>query len=250
MNKFVYGLAIALGGIACLYSAQGHAGMVVNGTRFVLTASEHAKGITVKNTGKVGFLVKSQVFPDNGGELEGTDHSIRTAAVGNPFVITPPLFLLGAGKSSQLRLECLSCQELPNDRESLYRLGISAIPGGKPAANTVQLAVRSTFKLFYRPAGLAGNAAQAYQQLKWKREGKNVVIHNPTPYYVTLFELKINNKEVHGSGMVAPFSSRTRAWCPATGKCDIEWKSLNDFGGITPAWTVSPATVAKAGHGV
>lgn len=249
MNSLQYSLVGTLAVAIGLFSFPGHAGMVVNGTRFVFAASEHAKSVTVRNTGKESFLVKSQVIPDDGRELSDTvsDRPAGSSAKDNPFVITPPLFLLGAGRSSQLRVECVSCEGLPHDRESLYRLGISAIPGGKPSTNAVQLAVRSTFKLFYRPAGLSGEPGLAYQQLQWERHGINVVVHNPTPYYVTLFGMTVNNKKVVESGMVAPYSSRTHDWCPASEKCEIQWESLNDFGGITPTWSVSPKAVAKAG---
>ncbi|MDF0548015.1 molecular chaperone [Klebsiella aerogenes] len=249
MKKSKYNLIAACTAFVSLFSLQGHAGMVVSGTRFVLTESDHAKGITVKNTGKEGFLVKSQIILDDGHEISGTvtDKPASAALSDNPFVITPPLFLLGAGKSSQLRLECISCHDLPHDRESLYRLGISAIPGGKQATNTVQLAVRSTFKLFYRPSGLPGEAGQAYQELQWQRHGKDVIVRNPTPYYVTLFNLNINNKEAGRSGMIAPYSTRTQSWCPVSGDCHIQWASLNDFGGITPLWSIFPGDTAKTG---
>lgn len=250
MNKYFSGLTLAFGAVAALFSTQGYAGIVVNGTRFVVSASEHSKSITVRNTGNEGFLVKSEVIPDKGEELEGTDNLNNHSSRENPFIITPPLYLLSAGKDSKLRLECVSCQDLPKDRETFYRLGISAIPGGKPGPNTVQLAIRSTFKLFYRPDGLPGKANDAYKLLKWRREGKGVIVNNPTPYYVTLFDLSVNNKKVRNPGMVAPFSSRIQPWCPDTGSCQLRWTSLNDFGGITPEWSVTPEARAKVGHSV
>lgn len=252
MNRLQRRLTVGLLATVGLFSIPGHAGLVVGGTRFVLSAAEHSKSITVKNTSKEGFLVKSSVIADKGEDLNGSvsDKPISASATDIPFVITPPLFLLGSGKSNQLRLECLNCQALPADRESVYRLGISAIPGGAPGPNTVQVAMRSTFKLFYRPTGLAGSAIEAYQKLQWKREGNNVVVRNPTPYYVTLFAMKVNNKEVKRAGMVAPYSSRTQSWCPASGNCDIQWQSLNDFGGISSAWSVSPTATPKAGRAV
>jgi P pilus assembly chaperone PapD len=252
MNTLQHSLIVGVIATVGLFSTQGHAGLVVGGTRFVLSEADHSKSIGVKNTGKEAFLVKSAVIADTGADMSGSvsDKPGNASESDMPFVITPPLFLLGGGKSSQLRVECLSCQTLPADRESLYRLGISAIPGGKPAVNSVQVAVRSTFKLFYRPAGLAGNAIQAYEQLQWKRQGSNVVVRNPTPYYVTLFEMNVNNKPVRNAGMVAPYSTRTQAWCPTAGGCDIKWQSLNDFGGISPAWSVSPTAVAMAGSAV
>jgi P pilus assembly chaperone PapD len=236
--------------VACviaLVSSSAHAGVVVSGTRFILHAPAKSLNVAVKNTSKNSFLVKSAVVRDTGHELTGST-PMPSPGSAIPFVITPPLFVLGEGKSNQLRLECTNCEALPQDRESLYRLSISAIPGGKSAPNSVQVAIRSTFKLFYRPEGLEGNESTAYQKLKWERRGASVVVNNPTPYYVTLYKMKINNKSIVDAGMVPPFSSREQPWCPTSGPCSINWQTLDDFGGAKPSWHVVPGATVKLGE--
>ncbi len=249
-------LGCVVGGmvIFCLWEPAALAGLVVNGTRFVLPAPATSRSITVENTDKSNILVKSQVLPDPGLDIEGSiaDNS-GPAATGRrknpmPFVITPPLFALAGGKSNQMRLNCLDCDALPKDRESLFRLSVSAIPAGKAPPNTVQVAIRSSFKLFYRPEGLDGNPGTAYQQLQWRREGRKVIVQNPTPYYVTLFKMKVNDIPLNAPGMVPPFSTRTQSWCPEAGRCTILWRTLDDFGGEREQWHVEPGRSAGIGQ--
>lgn len=230
------------------------AGLVVNGTRFVLPAPATSRAVAVQNTGTSDILVRSQILADRGEDVSGSvpDKAGPTAmgAGGEeaiPFVITPPLFALAAGKSNQLRLTCLECDKLPVDRESLFRLSMSAIPSGKAPPNSVQVAIRSSFKLFYRPENLPGNPGEAYQQLQWRRQGAQIAVHNRTPYYVTLFKMSVNGRLLNNPGMVAPFSTRTQPWCPDSGVCRIQWHTLDDFGAEKSAWVVVPSETAQSG---
>lgn len=247
LRRMLAGAAVVSG----LFTPTAQAGLVVYGTRFALAAPASTLGITVQNTGDAPFLVKSQVRPDT---RETASASLSDPAVTHedkqPFVIIPPLFTLGAGQSNQLRLVCLECEKLPANRESLYWLSISAIPAGKAPPNSVQLAIRSSFKVFYRPEGLPGKADIAYQQLQWQRQKAQVTVRNPTPYYVTLFQMQVNGERVNDAGMVAPFSTYTQSWCPETGNCTLQWRTLDDFSGLRPAWVVSPGGVEHRGQAV
>lgn len=238
--------ALAVGGV--LLSVAARAGLVVNGTRFVLPAPATSQAITVQNTGATDILVRSQILADQGEDQKGSVPdkpgpvpASTKAKEGVPFVITPPLFALAGGKSNQLRLTCLECDQLPTDRESLFRLSMSAIPSGKAPPNTVQIAIRSSFKLFYRPAGLPGNATTAYQQLQWRRQGARIAVRNPTPYYVTLFKMQVNGRQLNVPGMVPPYTTRTQSWCPETGGCAIRWQTLDDFSAELAPWAITPS---------
>ncbi len=60
---------------------------------------------------------------------------------------------------------------LPEDRESVYYVNVKAIPPApaEESANTLQLAIKTRMKLFYRPAGLKGNPMDSYKALVWKK---------------------------------------------------------------------------------
>lgn len=82
-----------------------------------------------------------------------------------PFVATPPVFALNGHKENEIRVMYTSGQ-LPADRESLFWVTVANIPqADSQQQNTLQIAVRSRMKLFYRPKGVQGDSQQAYRQL-------------------------------------------------------------------------------------
>ena len=162
-----------------------------------------------------------------------------------PFLITPPLFRMNAGKGQSLRIVYTN-QPLPADRESLFWLNVLEIPpkptsGPGEAKNTLQFAVRSRLKLFFRPASLTGDPIAAPQQVTWKvvADGSAYALeaHNPTPYHVTFSKLSLTvDGVVHAldNGMVAPMSSlrlpiKGLDHVPGT-QSVVDYTSLNDFG--------------------
>lgn len=201
-----------------------HAGVAIGGTRFVYEEKNPQLNITLENSDARPYLVKTQILqPD-------TFPGAERGAV-SPFVATPPLFVLNGGKQNKIRLVS-DGGALTKDKETLFDLVITAIPSSteKASDNTVQVAIRSHLKLFYRPANLQGNPEKAYQHISWKRDGGGVTVKNPTPFYVTLFGVTVNGNSVNNAGVVAPFGSRKMAWCTEGERCLIQWQSINDFG--------------------
>lgn len=78
-----------------------------------------------------------------------------------PFIVTPPLFRLDAGKENLLRINYLG-MPLPKDRESVFWLNVKSVSAApRDKSNQLQANIKSTFKLFYQPKGLAGKPADA-----------------------------------------------------------------------------------------
>lgn len=203
------------------------AGVIIGGTRVIYGEKQNSVTVPLRNNSPFSWLVNSKVTI--GGSWAGS-----TAYTGRaPFVITPPLFALKAGRESTLRIIYTGAR-LPADRESLFTLSIATIPAGQVTDNSVQLAVRSQLKLFYRPAALQGSAQNAYQKLLWSRTGDQLLVKNPTPYYVTIFKLQVNGLVIRNAGMVAPFSQRPVSECPQATSCTIRWQGINDYGRVMP----------------
>lgn len=152
-------------------------------------------------------------------------------------MITPPLFALKAAREGTLRIVYTGSgmAGLPRDRESLFTLSIATIPAGQRQDNSVELAVRTHLKLFYRPAGLQGSAQDAWQQLRWSKKSQHLVVENPTPYYVTLFNLQLNGQKNRHAGLVAPYSKRLIEGCQSVKRCTLRWQGINDYGRVMPA---------------
>lgn len=228
MNKFFLRCAICW---LLLPASLAWAGVVIGGTRFIYHADTAALSIPVSNHSDASWLIDTHIL--SGGRWPGT----KTKGNITPFVVTPPLFMLAARQENSMRV-VYTGEPLPADRESLFTLRIAAIPSGKPEANSVQMAFRSALKLIYRPEGLAGTPQQAYRRLIWSLTRDGVTVRNPTPYYVTLFLLRANERAQDNAGVVAPFATRQTHWCRQTVLCTVRWQSINDYGRVMPVQAV------------
>lgn len=216
------------GGIALLFAAllplcaAASGGIMLNTTRIIYPLDAKQTSVSVRNTSdKNAFLVQSWV-EDNAGNKS------------KEFVITPPLYTSRTGNENMLRL-IRTGGELPRDRESLYFFNSKAIPSldkkeleGK---NTLILAAITRIKLFVRPAGLKPAPDLAPAELRFKKTASQLEIHNPTPYYLTLTDIKAGNKKLNDI-MVAPFN-KDAVPLPAGSGSDITFSTINDYGAVT-----------------
>ncbi|MBF1982042.1 fimbrial biogenesis chaperone, partial [Enterobacter hormaechei] len=101
-----------------------------------------------------------------------------------------------------------------------------------PHNNVLQVVVKSRIKLFYRPAGLDGHPEAAYRQLSVAHSGNHLTVSNPTPYYVTLFTLKVDGKEIKSADMVPPKGSVSFTLPSATAS-SVSWQVIIDYGGVS-----------------
>ncbi|MGL5384654.1 MAG: fimbrial biogenesis chaperone [Serratia sp. (in: enterobacteria)] len=205
--------------------AQVQAGVVIGGTRLIYDGSQKEASLGLNNPDKVPYLVQSWV-----------DSSLKGTNAKAPFIITPPLFRLDAEQSNILRV-VRAGGELPSDKESLYWLHVKAIPAGsKDAGNTLQIAIKTSIKLIYRPPGLAGSLDQAAKGLSWQRSGNALQVTNSSPYYITFFKVKINDSLVKSATMVAPQSSERFELPAGSSGSALSWQIINDYGGVSESF--------------
>lgn len=222
-------------------AAPAQATVVIAGTRVVFPAATGEVTVRLSNEGSQPALVEAWI--DDGDPASTPD----TSKV--PFLVTPPLARMNAGKGQSLRI-VYAGQPLPADRESLFWLNVLEIPP-KPVAktgeeqNTLQFAVRSRLKLFYRPAQLDGDPAAAAQGIAWKlvRDGNGAALeaHNASPYYITFSKVSVTAGQSSfesETGMVAPRSVlhlpiKTLDHTLPAGTA-IDYTVINDFGAATP----------------
>lgn len=217
LQKVFKNVAVAL----LFISPAAISGVEIGGTRLIYNGAAKQASISVNNPDNKPYLIQSWVNKDENGDDSD-----------NAFITTPPLFKLNPHAQNSVRI-MLAENTLPADRESIYWLNIKAIPSSSPdAKNELLIAVKSKMKVFYRPAGLKGNPSLAYQQLTFSREGGKLHIHNPSPYSVSLYDIKVNGKELAKPPMVLPFQTVSLPQSAVTGG-EVSWRAINDFGGIT-----------------
>lgn len=151
------------------------------------------------------------------------------------FVITPPLFSMQGKKENTLRIINATNHQLPGDRESLFWVNVKAIPAmekDQKNENTLQLAIISRIKMFYRPTNLAMAPEEAPAMLRFRRSGSNLTLINPTPYFITVTNMKAGNSNLPNT-MVPP-KGEVSVDIPHAATGDISFQTINDYGALTP----------------
>ncbi|MBD8695685.1 molecular chaperone [Stenotrophomonas sp. CFBP 13718] len=220
--------------LSALASQPAAAAVTLQGTRIVHdAASTRDVTLRARNTGEQAAL--TQVWIDDG------DSHARPENIRTPFRLTPAdPRLLQPHQGQAYRITYAprpSDAALPADRESVFYFNLLDIPPRpetSDTANLLQFAIRTRIKLFHRPAGLAGKAADAAAALKWTAsEGPSpqLTINNPSAYHVTLASVTLADGRKLAADMVPPFGKLRipldRA-LPVPAPVSIAW--LDDYG--------------------
>ncbi|AZC51710.1 Periplasmic fimbrial chaperone [Pseudomonas chlororaphis subsp. piscium] len=227
LHKALLGLSASLL-MFSINSAQ--AAISLSATRVIFDAKHQEAALTVRNHGGDDLLLQSWLEYDS------------TETKNTSFAITPPLSRLSGQGKQQLRI-LYSGQGAPADRESVVWLNVQEIPQKATGESVLQFAVRQRIKIFFRPAGLTGNAAEAAAQLKWKIEGtgsKTVLqVENPSPFHISLANLDLNGPGYAGfsmdSGrMLSPGTTSKILVKPVKSGTPLKlsYTAINDYGGL------------------
>lgn len=212
-----------------LLAATGvHAGVIINGTRLVYQGDKKESSIGLSNPDTMDYLVQSWV-----------DASGKNQAKA-PFLITPPLFRLNAKEDNVLRV-VRTGGNLPGDRESMYWLNIKAIPSSKQVAgmNTLQIAINTRIKLLYRPSAVKGKPEDEGDKLQWHIEGSDLVVNNPTPFYMNFQNVTLNGHKIEKATFAVPETETHFALPARTGGTTLAWSIITDYGSVSKTWSTS-----------
>ena len=216
--------------IASASTLPAHAGVMLNGTRIVLGASERSVSTIVSNTSRNDYAVQAWV-----------NDIADSRARASPFIAMPALFRVRAGEEQVVRI-IKTPGELPNDRESVFYFNAQEIPVQDPREeNSLKVAIRTRVKLFYRPRGLPGTALQAPGQLVWKLiaqpSGTLLRVTNPSAYHITFIGIRVLDGQtpidLRDTDMLAPKSTLDyplKRKIGASG-ATVEFSTINDHGG-------------------
>lgn len=207
-------------------TAQNIEGINLDLTRVILDSQQKSASIKVNNFNNKTWLLRSWISEYNSDEKNKN------------FILTPPLYRISHDESIQLRIDNIS-QSLPMDKESVFRINVLAIPAIPKDNSTtsqnltnLQFAINNRIKLFYRPHNLNKQdiVDAAFKSLKISKDKNNVQIKNPTPYYITMDDVKINGKKVTSieDFMVAPYSILN---IPERNAISFSFTTINDYGG-------------------
>ncbi|WP_392551468.1 fimbria/pilus periplasmic chaperone [Orbus wheelerorum] len=195
LKKFI---AVFLSIFLCQVAYAG--GVSLGATRIIYPISANQVTLKVYNSDeKRNYLVQSWVT-----------NSVDKKT--NDFIITPPLFVIKADTNNVLRVVFTGNKDnLPKDRESLFYLYSKVIPSTADLnsnQSALLISTTSKIKLFMRPSNLTvEEAMESYKKLKCSYQNNQIKIENPTPFYMNLVTLRVNNKEVSNAVMIPPMDS-------------------------------------------
>lgn len=231
-NIFLFfSLSVALAYVPVTSRAEGFG---INATRLIYPGDSGSIGVSVRNTQQhVPYLVQANISEK------------QDSITSSPFIVMPPIFRLEPQSMNQLKIS-FSGKSLPQDRESVFYFHAAAVPASTAAdptlrKNDVQANVRfgvgSIIKLFYRPAGISGTAYSAQKKLIFTRHENELRVMNSSPYFVSLASVTVNGKMLSlntpEAKMLSPFAGYTWSMISKLAPGSrIEWKAINDNGGI------------------
>jgi P pilus assembly chaperone PapD len=219
--------ALGLAALA-LFTQQACAAIALDRTRVVFDGGKSSLTVNISNQNKsLPYLAQAWVEDTKGKKVE------------SPLTALPPLQRVEPGAKGQIKIQATgNLTALPQDRESLFYFNVREIPPKSNKPNTLQLALQTRVKMFYRPAALAlarGDENEAQKKVTLTHQGENYVLNNPTPYFITIVEIASseNAKGITGfkPQMVAPKSNITLSGSASSLGGHPVLTFVNDFGG-------------------
>ncbi|CRL59532.1 fimbrial biogenesis chaperone [Proteus penneri] len=219
------------------FSLYTIAGVSLKQTRVIFKATDKSKSVVIYNNSPNLYLAQSQI-----------NLTLNNQQIDNSFIIIPPLVRVEPNLSSTVKILPQSLSHLPKDKESVFFIAIQLIPESKKInsqekseINTeITVVIRFVIKLFYRPESLLEKSSSDFaDKLSFSLVNNKLVIKNPSPYFMSLSQLKINGV-LYSSPipvMVPPLSEI--ALDNNEKVKDVSWQIIDDFGGYSSVYSQS-----------
>lgn len=224
--KIASSIVLSFIGCTMLFNTANGA-VSMDRTRVIFDGNQKSVSLNISNNNKqLPYLAQGWIENTEGQKIQ------------SPLVLLPPVQRLEPGKSSQVKIEALpAINALPQDRESLFYFNLREIPPKSDKPNTLQIALQTRVKLFYRPKAIVPekNNTPWQEKLTLEKQGEQYILKNPTPYYVTIINATANTKSTNGKEftpvMVPPFSQDNLGVNVSLLGSSPVLTYINDFGG-------------------
>ncbi|BEM51233.1 fimbrial protein StfD (plasmid) [Serratia marcescens] len=226
-NTFLTSTAVTAALVGALVAQQAQAAIALDRTRVIFDGGQNSVSLNVSNQNKqLPYLAQGWIEDEKGNKIQ------------SPLTVLPPVQRIEPGKPSQVKIQALPAAKLlPQDRETVYYFNLREIPPKSSKPNTLQIALQTRIKLFYRPAGIEMDkgGVPPQEQLTLSKQGDKYVVNNPTPYYVTIVDAA-SKKDVPGVKGFEPMMVPPKGNLPLTVSASSVGNSpvltyVNDYGG-------------------
>ncbi|UIL53204.1 fimbria/pilus periplasmic chaperone [Pantoea agglomerans] len=213
--------------LGCAVMPQANAAIALDRTRVIFDGGKNSTSLNISNKNKeLPYLAQGWIEDANGNKID------------SPLIVLPPLQRLDPSAKSQVKIQSLpAINLLAQDKETLYYFNLREIPPRTNKANTLQIALQTRIKLFYRPATLIKTSAEMINVWKDKitltREGNKYRINNNTPYFFNVAAVGNGSKDLAEIKplTIAPQSSETLSVSADQMGNSPDITFINDYGG-------------------
>lgn len=212
---------------SAILAPQASAAIALDRTRIIFDGGSRSLSLNISNKNKdLPYLAQGWIENADGVKID------------SPLIVLPPLQRVEPLAKSQVKVQALpAVNTLPQDQETLYYFNLREIPPRSNKANTLQIALQTRIKMFYRPQALIKNAVGMInvwkESISLKRDGAKYRVDNQSPYFFTLVGVSAAGKEIddvkplmispHSSALL-PVSAERIGSAPAV-------TFINDYGG-------------------
>ncbi|NTY86587.1 molecular chaperone [Serratia fonticola] len=183
MTKLTLKTVPIVSSLLCVLAVPAaQAAIALDRTRVIYDGSQKSVSLNISNENKqLPYLAQGWIEDAQGNKIS------------SPLTVLPPVQRIEPGAKSQVKVQGLpAANALPQDRESLFYFNLREIPPRSDKPNTLQIALQTRIKLFYRPKALIQTPAEMaspYQEkITLSKQGDRYQVNNPTPYFVTIVE--------------------------------------------------------------
>ena len=180
-----------------------YSAVTLDRTRIVFPGNENSINVRIANDNpEEAYLAQSWIE-----DLQGK--KLTQGAI----LATPPLQRVEANSHSLVRLSKTPLlSQLPDDRESVFYFNLREVPPKSTEENTLQIALQSRVKLFYRPEKiLEASQTKWAHNITLQKTAKGYRLNNTTPFNLTVIGVGNSKKQSEESTfevvMVAPKST-------------------------------------------
>lgn len=170
-------------------SSFSQAAVVMNASRVIMEGTTE-ETITFDNTSDTPFIV--QIEPDN---TRAPD-----------FIAMPPVFKIKEKGGQTVKIKLLS-SALPKDKESLFYLNFTQIPGVKKSENEdnrLNIIVRSRLKIIYRPESVNAFSARKEDKVSYHIQNGKLVVSNQSPNVLSIRDISNGKHVIAGNLTLKP----------------------------------------------
>jgi len=196
-------------------SCLSQAAVVMNASRIVMEGRTE-KTVTFDNTSDNPFIV--QVESDNSGEPD--------------FVAIPPLFKIKEKGGQTVKIRLLS-SSLPKDKESLFFLNFTQIPGVKKSEsddNLLNIIIKSRLKIIYRPKAVNAFSARDEGKVSYHIQNGKLFISNQSPNVLSIRDISNGKMVIAENLTLKPGDSFSKDIKGNPVKGPLHAVMINDYG--------------------